>query len=60
MLVLDANIPIRGVLSKKLRLLTAQYQAAVRFYAPANGLSRSTGPRSRYRSGARGDIDQAR
>ena len=35
MLVLDANILIRGVLGKKVRLLLTAYQKAVGFYAPA-------------------------
>jgi predicted nucleic acid-binding protein len=35
MLVLDANILIRGVLGKKVRLLLTEYQEAVGFYAPA-------------------------
>jgi hypothetical protein len=58
MLVLDANIPIRGVLGKRVPILLAKYEAAV-FYAPSMAL-REAGDHIKGIVPARGgDLDLA-
>ncbi len=60
MLVLDANILIRGVLGKKVRLLLTAYQKAVGFYAPATAFREAKEHTRRYHSGSEvSDPDRA-